>query len=178
MNPEINDEQLMQAAANGDLDAFNQIVLRHQAVAWSLAWRFLGDSMEAEDVAQEAFLKILEAAPRYRPKASFRIYLYRVVTRLCIDWSRKKRPTYADPLPDIRDPALSPAENLLAKERRSEIRGVLDILPPNQRMAIILRHYDGLSYTEIAETLEVTVKAVERLISRARAGLRIHWKEL
>lgn len=175
MIPEANDEQLMQAVAEGDLDAFNEIVLRHQAAAWSVAWRFLGDPMEAEDVAQEAFLKILEAAPRYRAKASFRTYIYRIVTRLCIDWSRKKRPAYTDQLCEIQDPAFNPAEDLLASEQRAQIRKALDALPPNQRMALILRHYDGLSYAEIAEALGTTIKAVERLISRARATLQINW---
>lgn len=176
MNQETSDQQLMQAVARGDLDAFNELVLRYQGLAWSVAWRFLGDPMEAEDVAQQAFLKILEVAPHYRPKASFGAYLYRIVTRLCIDWSRKKRPAYTDQLPEIRDPRLGPAENLLAKERRSQIRKALDALPSNQRMALILRHYDGLSYTEIAEVLGVTVKAVERLISRARTALQSRWK--
>ena len=88
----------MLAVAEGDLGAFEQIVLRYQESAWSAAYRFLGDHAEAEDIAQEAFLKILGAAPRYRPTASFRTYLYRVVTRLCFDRARKTRPVVANDL--------------------------------------------------------------------------------
>jgi RNA polymerase sigma-70 factor (ECF subfamily) len=75
----------MQAVAGGDLDSFEEIVLRYRQYAWRIAYRFLGDAMESEDVAQESFLKILEAAPRYRPTATFRTYFYRTLTRLCID---------------------------------------------------------------------------------------------
>jgi len=93
------DEELMQAAAKGDLNAFEQIVLRHQQTVWAVAHRFLGDSSEAEDVAQDAFLKILKAAPRYRPSAAFRTFLIRVVSRLCMDRARKMRPVYTDAPP-------------------------------------------------------------------------------
>jgi RNA polymerase sigma-70 factor (ECF subfamily) len=89
---ETASEQLMQAVAGGDLSAFNEIVLRHQKLAWGIAYRFLGDRHAAEDIAQEAFLRILDAAPRYKPTAAFPTYLSRIVTRLCLDRARKKRP--------------------------------------------------------------------------------------
>ena len=80
--------------AGGDLAAFEELVRRNQGGAWALAWRFLGDAAEAQDIVQEAFLRIYKAAPRYRPTAAFRTYLYRVVARLCLDWKAKKRPEY------------------------------------------------------------------------------------
>jgi RNA polymerase sigma-70 factor, ECF subfamily len=169
---DAGDEELMQAVARGDLDAFEQVVLRHQHAAWSVAYRFLGDSMEAEDVVQDAFLKLLDAAPRYRPTASFRTYLYRILTRLCIDRTRKKRPVIAEHIPDAADPSPGPIATLMARERDAQIRQVLDGLPSNQKTAIILRHYQGLSYSEIARVMETTVKAVEGLIGRARASLQ------
>src|SRR6516164_3585667 len=95
------DEELMTAASAGDLRAFEQLVQRHQSSAWQAAYRFLGDATEAEDIAQEAFLKIFDAAPRYQPTAAFRTYLYRVVTRLCLDFAQKKRPLYTQFLPEI-----------------------------------------------------------------------------
>jgi len=79
----------MQAVAGGDRDAFNEIVLRYQSLAWKTAYRFLGDAMEAEDVAQESFLNILKTAPRYRPTATFRTFIYRILANLCIDRARK-----------------------------------------------------------------------------------------
>ena len=150
---EVTDEQLMQAAAKGDLEAFNELVLRYQVLAWGMAYRFLGDAMEAEDVAQESFLKILEAAPRYRPTASFRTYFYRTLSHLCIDRTRKRQPTSIDHIPEVMDPSLSPAESLIEKERQDQIHLALDALPPNQKATMILRHYEGLSYSEIGQIL-------------------------
>jgi RNA polymerase sigma-70 factor, ECF subfamily len=128
--------------------------------------------MEAEDVSQETFIRFLKAAQRYRPTASFRTYLFGILTRLCIDHSRKKRPVSTSAIPDLADPSSSPADDLLARERSALIRMALAVLPPNQKIAILLRHYEGLSYAEIAEILGVTPKAVERLLSRARAALQ------
>lgn len=165
------DEQLMQAVARGDLNAFNELVLRYQGLAWKAAYRFLGDSMGAEDVAQECFLRIFEAAPRYRPTAKFRTYFYRILIHLCIDRTRKIPLANIDDIPNVPDPALDATERLIAKERRAKIREALNGLSSNQKAAMILRHYEGLSYNEIAQILSVTPKAVEGLISRARVSL-------
>ena len=175
---EATDEQLMQAIAKGDLAAFNELVLRHQDLAWRMAYRFLGDAMEAEDVAQETFLKILEAAPRYRPTATFQTYFYRTLTHLCIDRTRKKQLTSIDDIPEAIDPSLSPAESLLEKELQDQIHLALDALPPSQKAAMILRHYEGLSYSEIGQILGVTPKAVEGLISRAGVSLQARLSHL
>jgi RNA polymerase sigma-70 factor, ECF subfamily len=166
------DEQLMQAVSEGDNKAFHEIVLRYQALAWRMAYRFLGDSMEAEDVAQEAFLKILAAARRYRPAATFRTYFYRIVVHCCIDHTRKRRLMTTEDAPEAVDPSLSLTEALIQKERAADVHTALDALPPNQKAAMILRHYEGLSYVEIARILDVSPKAVEGLISRARASLQ------
>ncbi|MBI5444725.1 MAG: sigma-70 family RNA polymerase sigma factor [Deltaproteobacteria bacterium] len=162
----------MLAVGTGDMDAFRDLVLAHQRHAWSVAFRFLRDPAEAEDVVQEAFLKIFEAAPRYRPTASFRTYLYQVVSRLCIDRAEKKHPDYTDELPDLPDPAPSPAEALGLRQEAGEVRLALLALPPNQRMALVLKHYEGLSYTEIAQAMGTSAKAVEGLLGRARATLQ------
>lgn len=169
---EAPDEQLMQAVAGGDLDAFNELVLRYQTLAWKAAHRYLGDAMEAEDVAQETFLKILETAPHYRPSGNFRTYLYRILTRLCIDRTRKMHPSNLDNLPEVPDPSSGPTEILMEEERGAQVRAALDSLPQNQKAAMILRHYEGLSYAEIAHILGTSKKAVEGLISRARTSLQ------
>jgi RNA polymerase sigma-70 factor (ECF subfamily) len=169
----------MQAVGRGDPHAFEEIVRRHQHTAWKTAYRFLGEHHEAEDVVQEAFLKILDAAPRYRPTASFRTYLYYVVSRLCFDRSKKRRPHYTDEPPDVADPGPNFAELALGRERHLAVRGALDALPPNQRMAMVLRYYEELGYAEIAQALATTEKAVERLLARGREGLRgllAEWK--
>lgn len=175
---EAADEKIMQAVAGGDFDAFNELVLRYQGLAWKMAYRFLGDSMEAEDVAQEAFLKVLDAVPRYRTTATFRTYFYGILTHLCIDRTRKKHPASIDDIPDVPDPSLSPAESLIEKERRAHVSTALDALPPNQKAAMILKHYEGLSYAEIARILGVSPKAVEGLISRAVASLQARLSHL
>ena len=172
-----SDEQLMRAVADGDIDAFGEIVRRHQRSAWNAAWRLLGDAAEAEDAAQDAFLKILDAAPRYRPTASFRTYLYRVVTRLCLDRLQKKRPIYVDRLPPCASDDPSPPEVLARQEDERAIRRALDALPARQRAALILRHFEDLSYQEIADAMDTSVKAVERLLARARDALQPILKE-
>ena len=173
------DEKLMQTVADGNLAAFNELVLRYQGLAWKTAHRFLGDPMEAQDVAQEAFLKILEAAPRYRMKATFRTFFYRVLTRLCIDRSRKKKQlSNLDKIPEMLDPSPDPTEKLIEKEFGAQVREALEILPPNQKAAMILRHYECLSYSEIAQILGVTPKAVEGLIRRAGASLQVRLSHL
>jgi len=165
------DEELMLAASRGDLDAFEQIVRRHQARACRIGYRFLGDRAKAEDIAQEAFLRILKAAPRYRASASFTTFLYQVVSRLCLDHVRKKRPVIAEQLPEPHDPAPSPIDALMQQERDQAVRRALDTLPANQRMAMILRCYEGLSYCEIGVAIGKTPKAVDRLLARARTRL-------
>ena len=161
----------MLAAASGDLDAFGELVRRHQRSAWNVAWRMLQDPNEAEDVAQDAFLKILNAAPRYRPTASFRTYLYRVVSRLCLDRLRKKHPIYTDRLPPSVSGDPGPPEQIGRQEAAADVRRAVDALPPRQRMALVLRHFEELSYKGIAEAMDTSVKSVERLLSRGRNEL-------
>ena len=168
----IKDEQLMLRVAEGDLDSFNEIVRRHQRTAWRIAHRFLGDPTEAEDITQEAFLRILAAAPRYKPSAIFSTYLYQVVARLCIDYARKKRPIFTSTLPETVDSSHSPATALVRKDRDALIRKALYVLPSRQRMVVILKYYEGLRYGEIARVMGTTVKAVERLLGRARKALQ------
>ena len=166
------DTALMMQAAEGNLAAFEELVRRNQSGAWALAYRFLGDADEARDIVQEAFLKIYKAASRYQPTAKFKTYLYRVVARLCLDWRAKKRPEYTESLPSVRDPSRGPEALAADAEFRNAVQKCLAGLPPHQRIAITLRHYDGMTYEEIAEVLEVSPKAVDSLLQRARDSLR------
>lgn len=162
----------MVAVADGDLEAFEGLVRRHQRTAWGVAWRLLRDPAEAEDAAQDAFLKILDAAPRYRPTASFRTYLYRVITHVCLDRLKKKRPVYLARLPIVASPEPGPADRAEAREDAAAVRRALGALPPRQRAALVLRYYECLSYQEIAQAMDTSVKAVERLLARGRGMLR------
>ena len=169
----LTDEELMHAVQEGDLSAFEQIVHRHQQTAWRVACRFLVDPTEAEDVAQDAFLRILKAAPSYRPTAKFQTFLFQVVSRLCLDRASKKHPIYVEKVPEAIAEGASPGEVLEQLEKDQRVRGALDDLPANQRISVILRYYEELSYQEIAVAMRVSPKAVERLLARARATLAL-----
>lgn len=156
----------------GDLEAFEQLVLRHQAEAWRVAYRYTGDPAEAEDLAQNAFLKVLAAAPRYKPTAKFRTWFFRILTRLCMDYGRKKRPILTETLPDLADASPNPAQQANQAERTILIQTALNALPADYRMAVVLRYFEGLSGAEMAATMGRSVKAVERLLARAKAMLK------
>lgn len=166
------DEELMSAVAAGDLVAFDELVRRYQREAWRVAFRYVGDASEAEDLAQSALLNVLRAAPRYRPTAAFRTYLYLVVTRLCLDHAGKHRPVYSNDLPDRPDGCPGADETLVAHERGQRVWAALGGLPGKQRIALILRHFEELNYGEIAVALGTSTKAVERLLARGREALR------
>ncbi|MCW5979631.1 MAG: sigma-70 family RNA polymerase sigma factor [Bryobacteraceae bacterium] len=166
------DHELMRRVAAGDLAAFSELVLRNQKSAWAVAWRILRDSAEAEDVTQEAFLRVFRAVSRYRPIAPFRTYLLQIVTRLCLDVRAKKRPDYLDELPEIAQEFSTPEEALERRERALPVRRAIARLSPRHRAAIALRHEENLSYEEIARVLHVSPKAVDSLLQRARQSLR------
>jgi len=168
----VLDEDLMLAVGRGDLDAFEELVIRHQESAWHLAYRFLGDRGLAEDIAQEAFLRVLESAARWQPRAKFRTYLYQITARLCRDAVQKKAPISSEKLFDAADQQPLPDERLELDEQRRFVREAIAALPPNQRTAVILRYYYDLGYEEIAAALGTTVKGTERLLARARSTLR------
>jgi RNA polymerase sigma-70 factor (ECF subfamily) len=176
----IPSEQLMQALARGDLAAFDQLVLRHQKPAWAIACRFLGDRHEAEDVVQDAFLRLLEAADRYQATSSFNTYFHRIISRLCLDRAKKKRPLCVDPMPDVLDGGPDAADAVEGRQDAAAVRAALAALPAQQRLAVVLRYYEGLSYQDIAAALETTPKAVERLLARGRDHLQATlktWKD-
>jgi len=167
-----SDAGLMRRVASGDLSAFERLMLRHQDRAWSLAWRMLGDAAEAQDVVQEAFLKIFRSVSRYRPAAAFPTYLFHVITRLCLAVQSKKRPAYRDQLDQVSAPGGTPEQLLNQQERSSALGRALALLPARQRAVIVLRHYEDRSYEEMAAILGISAKAVDSLLQRARQSLR------
>ena len=166
------DEKLMMRAGRGDMDAFETLVRRHQDTAVSVAYRYLGDRAQAEDIAQEAFLKILDAAERYEPTAKFTTYLYGVVWRLCVDTYRKKSPMNWDSSIPHEADADPPDARMRRRETAERVQAALAELPPRQRMALVLQHYEGMSYEEIAATMDCTTSAVAALLVRARDTLK------
>jgi len=165
------DEELFLNVRDGDLSAFEEIVRRYQRSAWNTAYRFLNNHEEAEEIVQDTFLRIFDAAPRYRPTASFRTYFFSVLTRLCLNSVRKHKPEAEVPA-EATDPAPDAAEQLMSAERRRAVRAAIGELPTTQRMAVVLRYYEGMGYSEIAAALLITEKAAERLLARGRDALR------
>lgn len=167
------DAVLLSRSASGDRSAFDRIVARYGPVALRLASRIAPDRQSAEDIAQEAMVRMWHRAADFDARrARFTTWLYRIVVNLCIDLRRRPRPV---PLPehfDAADPAAGAEEALEHDERRAALARAMEDLTEGQRAALTLIYDEGLSGAEAAEALGVTVKAVERLLSRARAHLR------
>ena len=129
-------------------------------------------------MAQDAFLRILAAAPDYRPGAAFGTYLFRVVSNLCMDARRKRRRAPERKLQDPPSGDLSAAEKFLRNERADAVSVALGSLPSRQRLAVLLKYYEDMNYLEIAEVLKTSKKGVERLLARARSALLRSLKNL
>jgi RNA polymerase sigma-70 factor, ECF subfamily len=169
---EDRDALLMVQATTGDLAAFEELVIRNQSAAWVLAFHYLGDRAESEDIVQEAFLRLLRAAPRYTPTAKFRTYFNRIVVRLCLDFRSKKRPVYCETIPKNAGEGNNPEQLFYKQETASKLKRAIAELAPTQRMAFLLRHLEGFTYSEIAEAMNLTPKAVDSLLQRGRQALR------
>jgi RNA polymerase sigma-70 factor (ECF subfamily) len=169
----ICDAELLARSASGDRHAFDRIVARYGPVALRLAARIAPDREAAEDIAQEAMVRIWHRAGDFNAgRARFTTWLYRIVVNLCIDLCRKPKPV---PLPahfDPADAAPGAQEALEHDERRAALARAMDSLTAAQRAAVTLVYDEGLSGAEAAKALGITTKAVERLLARARAHLR------
>ena len=166
-----SDAKLIARVAEGDEGAFGELLRRHQGAVYAFACRMLRDSHEAEDVAQETFLRLYRASARYRPDASLRAYLLRITKNICIDHFRKKRPELMDELPDTTT-LETPQDLLEGAITIDHLEKAIDRLPVNQRTALLLRHTEQLSYNRIAEVMDLSVGAVESLLVRARRTMK------
>jgi len=134
----------------------------------------LGDAVEAEDVAQETMLKAWRQAPKWTPgKARFDTWLHRVALNLCYDRLRRRREIPTDTPPDRPDEGPAPDRGLLAAETGMRVTAALKRLPDRQREAIVLCHYQELSNIDAAALMEISVEALESLLSRGRRALRL-----
>jgi RNA polymerase sigma-70 factor (ECF subfamily) len=176
-------EDLMSRTAEGDELAFEILVRRHQTSVLNLVYRYVGDRTKARDLAQEVFIRVWRAAKRYEPKAKFTTWIYRITANLCLNELKSVKGKKLIQLEGEEDrpssdyethsgDSLSPEDLLLAEERSRQISEALQRLPENQRMALILKRYDNLSYDEIAKIMECSVSAVESLLVRAKRNLQ------
>jgi RNA polymerase sigma-70 factor (ECF subfamily) len=190
MNDTLSSEELMARVAKGDDEAFEVLVTRHQTSVLNLIYRFLGDRTQAKDLTQEVFIRVWRRSKGYKPTAKFTTWIYRITANLCFNELRSSRRKKwfqflrSDGIrkdqteQDFADGSPSPEDLLLAKERSRQISDALQSLPENQRMALILKRYDDLSYQEIAQVLGCSVSAVESLLVRAKRTLQEKLKNL
>jgi RNA polymerase sigma-70 factor (ECF subfamily) len=173
------DEDLVRRVGQGDPAAIQALVARKLPRMLALACRMLGDAVEAEDVAQEAMLRVWKQAPRWRPgQARFDTWLHRVGLNLCYDRLRRRREIPTEVLPDRPDPGPAPDRGLLAAELGARVDRALQALPQRQREAIVLCHYQELTNIEAAGLMEVSIEALESLLSRGRRTLRLSLADL
>jgi len=166
------DEALLTLYAGGDPSAARILTARHAPRVLAHAHRLLGNRAEAEDVTQEAMLRLWRIAPDWRPgEARVSTWLHRITANLCIDRIRRQRGVALDTVPEPRDSAAGPAAVMQDHARAEALRAALGRLPERQRQAVVLRHLEELGNPEIAGIMATSVEAVESLVARARRAL-------
>ncbi len=168
---EDSDEALMGRIRAGDRPAFTLLLDRHLKAVAGFSYRMLMDAAEAEDVAQETFLRLWRYRDKWRPEAQLRAWLYRVARNLCIDRFRR-REVVTDQIPEQEDPRGGPAADLQRSQMSRLLNNAMKLLPERQRAAITLVYHQELSNIEAAGILGVSVDALESLLSRGRRGLK------
>lgn len=168
----VAEETLLRLYANGDSEAARELVGRLGPRAYSVALRVLGNRAEAEDVTQEAMLRLWRIAPEWQSgQAKVSTWLYRVVMNLCLDLRRRRQTLDLDDIPEPEDDKPEAMDRLLHVARVDALQDALMRLPVRQRQAVVLRHIEELSNPEIAGIMEIGVEAVESLTARGRRTL-------
>ncbi|MEO0079325.1 MAG: RNA polymerase sigma factor [candidate division WOR-3 bacterium] len=172
MNGPTEESRLVARAKAGDLEAFEELVRQNQRPLFSYIYRMCGNPAEAEELTQAALVRAWLSLKGFRQESSFKTWLYRIGTNLCINRLKRTRPTEELtellPAPSINEPA----EEHRARVRTELVQAALNQLPPVQRTALVLLVYDGLSYQEIGKALNKSVRAVDSLLVRAKTNLR------
>jgi RNA polymerase sigma-70 factor (ECF subfamily) len=173
----MTDEQIIGRVRDGETRTFGELVRRYQDTVYGMVVRFVGRSDDAQDIAQEVFLRVFRGLDGFKGESKFSTWLYRITWNLCADWLRRnRRPDRrvagmeeADSLPDGRTDL---EEGFLEEEQREALRRALDTLDEKYRSVVVLHYYQKLSYDQIAEILDMPVKTVETRLYRARKTLR------
>jgi RNA polymerase sigma-70 factor (ECF subfamily) len=167
------DAELLQAIAGGDRSAFDRLSRRHLDRAYGVALRMTGSRADAQDVVQDVFLRLWQRPDAWRPgQAQFSTWLYRVVVNRCLDLKRRPRGTDLDSVEEPQDPDANAEDSLLDAERSRALDSAVNQLPERQREAIVLTYTAGLRNAEAASAMDISVKAFEALLVRAKRELR------
>jgi RNA polymerase sigma-70 factor (ECF subfamily) len=175
---EQSDLELIRRIKAGDSESYRLLVMRYQTLVYTIAHRMVRDRTEAEDLTQEIFLKAYRTLDSFREEASFKTWLCKIATNRCIDWRRKHVPRQeqtaqveeAEGIADDLD--LSPETILLQRERQNEVRDLLDGMPEKYRSILLMYHFHGMSYKDIAKVQEISPRTVETRLYRAKHMLR------
>lgn len=183
------ERRLIEQTLAGDNSAFGQLIERHQRAVFNIAYRLLGDREEAKDVAQEAFWRAYRGLAGFNLSHPLAPWLYSIVTNLSLNRLRRNRPPTVSldasppghlestPL-EVADPGAGPPDRLLQAETQAQIRQAILTLAPADRAVIALRHFQGLSYKEIAAALDTSLSSVKSRLFRARRELRTQLADL
>jgi RNA polymerase sigma-70 factor (ECF subfamily) len=167
VNGQLDDTILVRAAQNGDVDAFEELVRRHQASVYRVALRILGSSADAQDAVQETFIRAWRALPHFRHDSTISTWLYRIATRRALHRIAARRTT--ETLDEVEpEGGPDPADSAERRERLRAVTHAIANLPPEQRAALVLREFEGLSYQEVADILGAGLPAIKTRIHRAR----------
>ncbi|MBP8000316.1 MAG: sigma-70 family RNA polymerase sigma factor [Chloroflexi bacterium] len=177
----ISDHDLVVRVLQGDHESFALVVRRYQGVVFNVAYRLVGNRADAEDMAQEAFWRAFRALASFDAERPLAPWLKKITTNVCLNWleSQRARPQIVasdlfladeeyDALDKLPDPAPPPEQHLAGREQEQRLRSALIQLPPRYRVMIELRHYQDLSYEEMAELLQVPLSTVKSDLFRAR----------
>jgi len=169
---DVGDDYLVRRAQEGYVDAYSDLVDRHGQLAYRVALRLLGNHQDAEDVAQEALVTAWQQLPGFRAEASFPTWLYQIVTRRALNRITRSRVTQSmDLLGDVSDAGAGPGQQAERSLTIDAVTNAVTALPPAQRIAIVLRHFEGLPLAEIADITGSTVPAVRSHLFRGRRTL-------
>ncbi len=169
------DYAVLRRVAQGDQAALAELIRRYQHRLYQVAYRLLKDPLEAEDALQEVFLKVYEHAHRFEPRATVSAWLHRITANHCLNMLRQRHPQESldrEDFPPVPDPRATPLETLEEQDLSRRLESLLAALPENQRRALILKRFAGLSYQEIGEEMGLSPQAVDGLLKRARQFLK------
>jgi RNA polymerase sigma-70 factor (ECF subfamily) len=170
--PTTDDQDLVRRAQGGDMGAFEELVRRHQRGLFSYLYRMCRNTSDAEEMAQAAMIKAWEKLAGFRGASSFKTWLYRIGTNLCLNLRTRRKPTEEMDETLAAPDSERPEQAFQQKVREDAVRGALERLPADQRAALVLSVYQDMSYKEIAETMGKTVRAVDSLLFRAKTNVR------